>query len=169
MTGYDGILAFGNSRKIETHLADVIGPDATLLISEEIAKQSSKIFALGVSHYNFAKTCPRHHWRQKVSRLYYACYNSSKAIRYYKTGVFSSDVGDHKKIDVIPDNFPEKERFKSQLGAFRTCRNQADYDHLVKASDLAFTTKEIFDVTKEFLLLSKKYLIENGCEIRNRI
>ena len=67
--------------------------------------------------------------RSVYSRAYYAAYNASKAVRYVVFGFVSLKGDDHKKVAVLPGNFPDVDYWVSQLPLLYEHRLRADYDN----------------------------------------
>lgn len=156
----------GNPRKIITILDGILDQANLDLIEAEIRRNTSQLFDLAITHYRFANSLNRSQWRQKVSRLYYAGYSASKAIRYFSTGHHSTEGADHKKVGDLPGDFPRKNFFTNKLTVLRDARNTCDYDHTSKANSLIISTKESSEVVTEFLKESKGYLSGRGVIIR---
>lgn len=155
-------LRLGNVRKTQTCLAAVVNANALAEIENEIQSQVQLLFDLAIYHYQFAAKQSSIHWRQKISRLYYACYACSRAIRLYHEGIFSVEVKDHQQIDNLPKDFPEPARFKVRLGDLRSDRNTSDYDHLATQDDLILEISESTELTKDFLKQTKLFMSSRG-------
>ena len=140
------------------HLLD--GP-AMQSIDEEIGRNVRQLFALGEDHYDFGKRSAKN-WRQAVSRTYYGAYAVWRAIRLYVQGSYSTDPGEHKKIDQLPDDFPNKSTYSNQLKVLREDRNVCDYDHAADEGDLVLGTKESLDLVLRFTDDARSYLERKG-------
>ena len=123
---------------------------------------TAALFKLGETHFRFAARQPKAHWRQKISRFYYAAYNVTRALRLHVAGEYSTDVKDHQRIERLPDDFPSKERFANQLKALREDRNLCDYDHTKRAADLVLGTNQSASLVTEFLNEAREYLKRRG-------
>ena len=121
-----------NVRKLKDNLINVVTADAISAIETEIRTNVAQLYALGLNHYYFAARQNNRSWRQKISRLYYAAYNVSRAVRLCVSGEYSIDSSDHKKIDTLPDDFPNRNRYANRLTVLRDDRNLCDYDHTAK-------------------------------------
>lgn len=151
-----------NVRKIKDNLVNVIDAAAISAIEAEICANVAQLFALGQSHYYFAVRQNNRSWRQKISRLYYAAYNVSRAVRLCVNGDYSTDSSDHKKIEVLPDDFPEKNKYANRLGVLRDDRNLCDYDHTARFSDLVVGADDATSLVQEFLRDARAYLTHRG-------
>ena len=162
------ILNLGNPRKVKHNLSHILNNDALQAIEEEIEENVHALYKLALTQFRFAKKQPPVHWRQKISRLYYAAYNGSKATRLYINGEFSTDVKDHKKVGGLPDDFPQKATYSNQLSVLREDRNLADYDHASSAGDLTNSTTESLIIVTNFLLDVHSYLSAKGLPLRGK-
>lgn len=162
------ILSLGNARKLKEHLSHILDQDAIDAIETEIERNSIKLYKLGLQHYRFAASLQSPHWRQKVSRLYYSSYATSRAVRLYVFGDHSTDVKDHKNVGHLPDDFPDRARFANKLAVLRADRNTCDYDHDSRVADLLTTPSEALVLVKNFLEEAAKYLKARGLSVRGR-
>lgn len=124
------LLASGNARKLIRNLEDILSPLEIKKIEDEVDKNVVSLFLLGLSHYEFALSIGVSEWRQSISRLYYAAYNVKRSVSLKHDGSFSTDSGDHMKIDMLPDGFENLGTYKSRLKSLRDDRNLSDYSHL---------------------------------------
>ena len=160
------LLNLGNPRKVKENRSPILKQDALDAIEAEIERHSVELCGLGFQHYRFAVKLPRQHWRQRVSRLYYAAYAVSRALRLYVWGEYSAEAKDHQRIGHLPDDFPGKARLANQLPVLREDRNTCDYDHASRAVDLLIPTSDAVQLVREFLAETKSYLKAKGLEIR---
>lgn len=160
------LLNLGNLRKVKENLTSILNPDALDAIEAEIKRHSVELCGLGFQHYRFAVKLPRQHWRQKVSRLYYAAYAVSRALRLYVLGEYSRDRKDHQRIGQLPADFPDRSRLANKLSVLRDDRNTCDYDHASRAADLLIPTSEAVQLVRDFLAETKSYLKAKGLDIR---
>ena len=156
------LLNLGNARKVKQNLSAILDAPAMDCIEAEIEANVRALLALGIRHYRFAYRQSAPNWRQKVSRLYYAAYNSGRAVRLYVAGDYSTEVKDHQNVDKMPDDFPNRARYVNQLPILREDRNACDYDHLATASDLALGTHDSSELVKDFLDDVTTYLRGKG-------
>ncbi len=163
-----GLLSLGNSRKIKENLSYILDSDALKAIETEIENNVHALYKLALDQFRFAQRQPPRHWRQKVSRLYYAAYNGSKATRLYISGEFSTDVKDHKKVGNLPSDFPRVSTYSNRLLVLREDRNLSDYDHVSSARDLTNSTTESLEIVAEFLLDVRKYLSTKGLTLKGK-
>jgi hypothetical protein len=154
--------AGANLRKLKDNLVNVIDAGAIAAIESEIRANAAQLYSLGRNHYLFATRQNSRAWRQKISRLYYAAFNVSRAVRLCVTGDHSTDVSDHKKIEALPDDFPNKSRYSNQLGVLREDRNLCDYDHTAKVADLVVGVTEANELVEQFLDDAQGYLRQRG-------
>lgn len=168
MTTKASILELGNLRRVKKHLSGILDPPALEAIEREIERHVQGLYTLALAHHRFAKSQAPAQWRQKVSRLYYAAYNASKATRMYVNGDFSTETSDHKKVGELPNDFPQKPTYANQLSVLREDRNLSDYDHVSGVKDLTSTPREHAKVVEDFLQDVREYLKSKGIEVRGR-
>ena len=156
------LLAASNVRKLHNNLTAVLEQTALDAIEAEIQANTRQLYSLGRSHLLFANRQHNRDWRQKISRFYYAAYNVSRAIRLSINGEYSTEVADHKKIEVLPDDFPDKNTYANRLGVLREDRNLCDYDHAASRGDLVSSVEESSELVQSFLRDAKKYLRGRG-------
>ena len=118
-------------------------------IEAAICANALQLYLLGRDHYDFATRQNRRAWRQKVSRLYYAAFNVSRAVRLCVSGDYSTELGEHKKIESLPDDFPNRNKYFNRLGVLRDDRNLCDYDHTAGISDLVVGPAEATELVGE--------------------
>ena len=157
--------ASANVRKLKDNLVNVVPVEAISAIEIEICANVSQLYALGRSHYYFAVRQNNRSWRQKISRLYYAAYNVSRAVRLCVNGDYSMDSADHKKIETLPDDFPNKNRYANRLGVLRDDRNLCDYDHTAKLTDLVVGVNDAAELVHQFLKDAQVYLRLRGVNL----
>lgn len=156
------LLASGNPRKLKNELGGILSNAALTTIEGEIRRNVSLLFHLGLAHHAFAIGAARKDWRQCVSRLYYASYAASRAVRLEVDGHFTTEPTDHKRIGDLPNDFPRREQFRNQLASLRDDRNLADYDHTAAEADLVFSVIDATVVAQGFLDEVRKYLTARG-------
>ena len=154
-----------NVRRMKENLIGIVDPTGISGIEQEILRNVSQLFSLGRQHFYFARRQHNRHWRQKVSRLYYGAYNASRAIRLLVTGDFSTDSTDHKKIEDLPRDFPNKNTYTNRLAALREDRNVSDYDHTAQITELVITVSEATNLVESFLKDTHAYLSSRGARI----
>ena len=154
--------AGANVRKIKESLVDIVDAQAISAIEAEICANVAQLYSLGQSHYYFALRQNNRAWRQKISRLYYAAYNVSRAVRLCVSGDYSIDSSDHKKVETLPEDFPNKNKYTNRLGVLREDRNLCDYDHTAKLSDLVVGIIDASELVQQFLKDSGGYLKRRG-------
>lgn len=159
------LLAAANVRKLHSNLVTVLEQAALDAIDAEIQVNIGQLYSLGRSHFLFAIRQGNRDWRQKTSRLYYAAYNVSRAVRLCVNGEYSTDASDHKKIEVLPDDFPDKNTYANRLAVLREDRNLCDYDHVASRSDLVWSVEDSAEIVEKFLRDAKKYLRGRGVGI----
>lgn len=151
-----------NPRKVVSALKGVVDPIAIAAIEREIGHQAQAMFNLSLKHFRIAKRLNAPDWRQKVSRSYYASYSCSKLLRYYVEGTNSKDVGDHKKVGNLPDDFPNRAFYSNKLTIMREDRNLCDYDHIAKAKDLSIGVGGTITLSRDFIHEVKVYVSGRG-------
>jgi hypothetical protein len=151
-----------NVRKVKDNLVSVVDVTAISAIEAEICANAAQLYALGRAHYRFAVRQNNRSWRQKISRLYYAAYNVSRAIRLCVSGDYSTDSSDHKRIDSLPDNFPNKNQYANRLPVLRDDRNLCDYDHTGKMTDLVVSVNDAVELVRRFMEDAQVYLKNRG-------
>ena len=154
--------AGANVRKVKDNLVTVVDAAAISAIETEICANAAQLYALGRAHYYFAVRQNNRSWRQKISRLYYAAYNVSRAVRLCVSGEYSTDSSDHKRIDTLPDNFPDKSKYANRLTVLRDDRNLCDYDHTAKLADLVVGVNDAVELVQRFLEDARAYLKQRG-------
>lgn len=80
-------------------------------------------------------------------------------------GEYSTEGGDHKKIETIPDDFPNKNTYANRLKVLRDDRNLCDYDHTAMLGDLILVPPDALQLVTEFLRDSRTYLVQHGVQI----
>jgi hypothetical protein len=159
------LLAAANVRRLHSNLVDVLERAALDAIETEIHVNVGQLYSLGRSHFLFANRQGNRDWRQKISRFYYAAYNVSRAVRLCVNGEYSTDASDHKKIEVLPDDFPDKNTYANRLAVLREDRNLCDYDHVANRGDLVWSVEDSAEIVEKFLRDAKKYLRDRGVGI----
>ena len=154
-----------NVRKLKDNLVNVVDSTAISAIEGEIRSNAAQLFALGRLHYQFGARQNNRAWRQKISRLYYGAYNVSRAVRLCVHGEYSTDSGDHKKIETLPDDFPNRSRYSNRLAALREDRNLCDYDHTAKLADRVVGVEEAKELVRELLQDAQSYLKSRGVSL----
>lgn len=156
------LLASSNLNKLIRNLAGIIAVDELRKIQIAIDVEVVALFSLGMSHYNFALGLDKSHWRQRVSRMYYAAYNIKRSVQLNENGTYSTDSGDHQKIDQLPDSFANAATYRAKLKNMRDDRNLADYSHLGDEGDLLIKPDDMQKVVTDFMNDAKSYLIARG-------
>lgn len=159
------LLNLGNPRKVKENLSGILDQAAIDRIESEIGTNAKALYRLGRQHYLFAFRQPSSNWRHRVSRLYYAAYNVSRAVRLFVLGAYSTEVKDHQKFNDLPGDFPSKDRYSNQLAVLRNDRNMCDYDHTCRASDLILGTAQSTCLVKDFLDSARSYLVIKGLKL----
>jgi len=157
--------ASSNVRRLKENLVLVIDPTAIAAIETEIGRNVSQLYALGQNHYQFAVRQNNRSWRQKISRLYYAAYNVSRAVRLSDNGDYSTDSGDHKRIEQLPDTFPNRNMYGNRLGVLRDDRNLCDYDHTGRLNDLVISVSDATSLVQQFLRDARIFLTNRGINV----
>jgi hypothetical protein len=156
------LLVTGNPRKLRENLVDILDATAISAIEQEILNNIAQLYSLGRNHYLFALRQNNRAWRHKMSRFYYAAYNASRSIRLSVSGEYSTDSSDHKKIEVLPRDFPNSNTYGNKLGILREDRNLCDYDHTATLGDLILTPYDAGELVRQFLEDVQTYLRARG-------
>jgi hypothetical protein len=152
-----------NLFKVIKCLEPILPPDQINLIRKELYSNVGELLKLAHIHLKFAFNVKgKEGWRQKVSRGYYACYSASRAVRLAFSGVYSTDLTDHKNIGDLPKDFPYLSKWQEFFTKYKGDRNLADYDHSGKISSLEMKSDEYLKQTKIFLDETKQYLKNKG-------
>ncbi len=80
-------------------------------------------------------------------------------------GGFSTDSGDHQKIDMLPDSIENKEIYKARLKTLRDDRNLCDYSHLATENDLLINVADARTLVTNFMSDSKQFLVDKGVQL----
>lgn len=159
----DNILSIGNPYRAIRCLQPLLDPAEIDKIRKEINKNVCQLVNLGNSHFRAAKRASGQvSWRQRVSRAYYACYCTSRAVRLAVKGTYNSDPSDHKNIGDLPRDFPSTYKWSDFLTKFRGDRNLADYDHTDCRKQLEMSDAEYVKQTEKFTRQAKDYLKNRG-------
>lgn len=159
------LLASGNPQRLIKNLAHILTATEIQKIHSAVLAEASALFALGDSHFSFAMSLPTAEWRQNISRLYYAAYNFKRAVTLMNDGGFSTESGDHQKIDILPDSIENKEIYKARLKHLRDDRNLCDYSHLATEQDLLITVTDARALVTNFMSDTKKFLLDKGVHL----
>lgn len=100
--------------------------------------------------------------RSAISRAYYAFYHAMRSVSFVAYG--GDDFQEHKDLPShVPADFPDREKWESELRNARALRNQADYDPY--PTDPRFwesEAKRIVAVVADFLPEAANYLKARG-------
>ncbi len=75
------------------------------------------------------------------------------------------DVTDHKNIGDLPDDFPNMNRFATELKGLRDDRNLADYNHVATDTDLLKIPADVEILVTEFRTEAFNYLTARGISL----
>jgi hypothetical protein len=75
------------------------------------------------------------------------------------------DSSDHKKVDNLPDDFPNKNTYANRLNVLREDRNLSDYDHSARSDDLVYRIEDSDEIVGKFLRDARKYLRGRGVNV----
>ena len=81
------------------------------------------------------------------------------------TGDFFTDSTDHKKIEDLPKDFPNKAKYVTRLSALREDRNVSDYDHTAQITELAIKVPDATLLVESFWRDTQAYLSSRGAKI----
>jgi len=157
------LAAASNTRQLEWNLSHILDTQGQMAIAQEIRRNVAALFALGEDHLRIAETFRLPiDWRHLVSRSYYSAHNIGRAVRFHKSGTYSTDSSDHKKAGSLPDNFPNSARYSTDLPLLHDDRNIADYDHDATPESLVTSPPDALALAKEFHQHARTYLIDGG-------
>jgi hypothetical protein len=159
------VLLIGNPYSAINNLQGILVETELEKIRIAVRREVQLLYSLGQDHFQFAKSISHAIWRQKVSRLYYAAYNTRRAVQLQDSGKYSTDVSDHKEIESLPQNLNKRAIHGSMLKQLRDDRNLADYSHLGREQDLFATTQDLEKMVEEFLGDCRSYLIAAGISL----
>ncbi len=103
------------------------------------------------------------HYRDAISRFYYAAYHAFRSVVYFRTG-----GDDHEQHSVLPSripaDFPNYALWGNNLKSAREIRNSADYDMYPK-TDSAWRQKcvEVQSIAEGAVRDARTYLRTKGC------
>lgn len=155
------LLASSNPQKMLNNLSHILDATAYSAIQSEINKNVKLLFLLGESHYIFAKQIGREHWRQRISRFYYGAYNVRRALNLHESGLYQTDVEDHKNTK-LPSGLNNYNTYQFRLKDLREDRNLADYDHIATEADLVHTQSDVESMVTDFINDARVYLVSRG-------
>lgn len=159
------LLASSNPMKMIQNLNHLLSRHASAKLTAELDRNVFGLFALGISHFEFATRLTDTDWRQKISRLYYAVYNVRRAVMLKHNGVFSTDSSDHFTVDKLPDRINNYESHKSKLRDLREDRNLSDYSHQAQMVDLVIPPNDALAFSDQFIDDCRKFLQQNGVNV----
>ena len=159
------LLASSNIRRLQKNLAPHLSIKSLKAINKEFDNNVRQLISLGEEHFKFAEKLSLQDWRQKVSRFYYATYNSWRAVMLHYDGSFSTESADHQKIGNLPAGFPNQDTYANRLKVLRDDRNIADYGHTASVSDLIISLDDARQLTASFISDAKAFLAGNGLKI----
>lgn len=151
-----------NPFKLHEHLGGVLDAANCQKILDAVQENAIQLYRLGEGHLEFAKKVQKAEWRQIVSRLYYAAYNMSRAVRYLSSGEYNRDSKDHKQVGELPSVFPNAAKYLNIFKSVRDDRNLADYDHTAEESELIVSVVDLLVLTAEFQKDVKDYFATKG-------
>jgi hypothetical protein len=159
------LLAAPNSQRLQQNLSHLLDAAALAALQQEFYRNIAGVYALGQDHLTFAVSLAKGHWRQRISRYYYAAYNIGRSVRLAQDGQYHTDVTDHKRVDSLPDGFPNKAKYTSQFAVLREDRNLCDYDHTVDLADLALSPDDVESLVADFAADAKVFLATKGITV----
>lgn len=159
------LLAGSNCQKLLRNLSHILDESSLVLLRNEIDRNVVALLDLGREHFDFAAQVVAVRWRQKTSRLYYAAFNTKRAVSLHHSGAFSTDVSDHKNISSLPPDFPRSNTHATRLNNLRDDRNIADYSHVAQPTDLIVGVHEAENFVRNFIEDSRSYLASRGLQL----
>ncbi len=153
-----------NVGELKKHLAGILSKKSTRAFDTAVRENVIQLFKLAEQHHTFAQAIAAKHWRQIVSRSYYAAYNVSKAIRLAANGYYSQEAKDHEKVGDLPQDFPNRNIYANRLRLLRDDRNLCDYDHTAVQAELGSTSADTLNFVSDLIADAKQYL--RACNVR---
>jgi hypothetical protein len=152
------LLLAGNPQRVRANLVSILDALGLAAIDKEIYLNAARMYDLALQHYNFATELPKSAWRHKMSRLYYAAYHVSRCLRFMTSGEYCQEVTDHKKVNDLPQDLPNRATYANRLTALRDDRNLADYDHTATEAELVIPVAEAASLVEQLLRDAHAYL-----------
>jgi len=162
-------LSIGNPRKVIEQLRPLLTAQELQKIEDAANAQVQLLFDLALSHFRFSERLANAHWRQRISRYYYAAYSASKCVRLFVQGEHSKEVADHKKVGAVPNDFPDRALYEAQLAVLREDRNSCDYDHEFSVGELVISQREASELVRKFLIDTKVYVGGRGLALAGKV
>lgn len=159
------ILLAGNCQKVRANLLHLLSADSVRAIDDEIAANARGLFELGEQHYSFAISLGRSHWRQTISRAYYGAFGIVRSVRLFVDGHYSTESNEHKKIDGLPHDFPNRATYSVQLPVLRDDRNLCDYDHTATEAELVIPREDAVTLVASLIQDARSYLHSRGLTV----
>jgi uncharacterized protein (UPF0332 family) len=159
------LLAATNPLQMIQNLKHLLEEEEIAKLTADIDRNVTLLFTLGRDHITFAIGIENKHWRQKISRLYYAVYNFRRALMLKHSGHFSTDSSDHKSVNELPNQIDNRESHIVSLKNLREDRNLSDYSHLAKQADLVISPDDALTFAKQFEVDCRKYLTDRGVRL----
>lgn len=156
------LAASSNARKLIVTLQPLLSTGSQTKLADALDRNVKGLLNLAEHHLAFAQSRARGHWRQQISRFYYAVYNARRAVQLHTSGHYSTDSTDHRKLEKLPSDFPGKDTKARRLTDLRDDRNLADYDHFAEEQDLVLSPKEAEEFASDFLEACTAYLSARG-------
>jgi uncharacterized protein (UPF0332 family) len=103
--------------------------------------------------------------RLVITRCYYAMYHAARSV------VFRKERGDDHEAHAelpkhLPGDFPDRNNWENKIKSARLDRNRADYDpYPTRDIEFSKTAQQALVTAREFLTVSRKYLISKGCPL----
>jgi hypothetical protein len=158
-------LASSNAHKLKNNLAGILDGPSLDRIDAEIRRNVQDLFQLGLAHAEFARSLDGRHWRQIISRLYYAAYNMTRAVRLSCSGDYSRESDEHKKVGTLPAGFPDHATYMTNLPILRDDRNTCDYDHCAQEDDLVIPRVEAAAMVQRLEGHVREFLAARGVDL----
>jgi hypothetical protein len=159
------LLLAGNCHRVRSNIAHILSAHSVQALDDEIAANARALITLGQQHFTFAGSLSRSQWRQTVSRAYYGAFGVVRGIRLYVDGHYSTENAEHKKIDALPMDFPNRATYSIQLPVLREDRNLCDYDHTATEDDLAISRDDALALVDNLIDDARRYLEARGLTI----
>ncbi len=151
--------AAANVRRLHSNLANVLAQAALDSIESEINHNIAQLFALG-GHTFCSPSAMGIVTGGKESQDSITGHTTFPVqVRLCVTGEYSTDPSDHKKIDNLPDDFPNKNTYANRLAILREDRNLCALRPFSEARRFApWSVDDSAEIVESFLRDARKYL-----------
>lgn len=159
------LLVPANVYTVRDNVAHLVGAAGVAALDREIVANVVAMFRMGEEYLRFALTLPASEWRHKVSRLYYAAYALTRAVRFQLHGDWSTSPTEHQIVGKLPNGFPNEHTYTNRLPVLRKDRNLADYDHSGTPGDLVISVSDAEALVKQLVADARTFLGYKGITV----